>query len=76
MGVGGTTAAGGTIHRGMLTKLSGPSSSSGGSRVPLPVNTSSLRKENGGQDITAVIVNRSGGEFLKFEFRKTFLCNE
>jgi len=30
--------------------------------VPRPVNTSSLRKENGGQDITAVLVNRQGGE--------------
>lgn len=30
--------------------------------VPKLVNTSSLRKENGGQDITAVLVNRHGGE--------------
>ncbi len=29
--------------------------------VPKLVNTSSLRKENGGQDITAVLVNRHGG---------------
>lgn len=34
--------------------------------VPKLVNTSSLRKENGGQDITAVLVNRHGGE-LNFE---------
>ena len=33
-----------------------------GSNVPRPVNTSSLRKENGGQDITAVLVNRHGGK--------------
>ena len=56
-----------------MTKLVG-GSNAGSSRVPLPVNTASLRKENGGQDITAVIVNRNGGElqklgvFEKFEF--------
>lgn len=32
-----------------------------GRNVPKLVNTSSLRKENGGQDITAVLVNRHGG---------------
>ena len=31
-----------------------------GRNVPKLVNTSSLRKENGGQDITAVLVNRDG----------------
>mmetsp|Transcript_23948 Transcript_23948/g.35394 ORF Transcript_23948/g.35394 Transcript_23948/m.35394 type:complete len:100 (+) Transcript_23948:108-407(+) len=54
-----------------LTTLSGAtaSSSHGTGRVsavarnvPRPVQTSSLKKENGGQDISAVLVNRHGGK--------------
>ena len=59
----------GVYHRGLntLTKLSGPAGSRGPAvparNLPRPVQTSSLKKENGGQDITAVLVNRDGGEF-------------
>lgn len=30
--------------------------------VPKPLQTSSLKKENGGQDVTAVLVNRRNGK--------------
>ena len=70
-GVGRT----GSYHnRGALTKLAGTAAPSGSRvgvqttvqvarNVPRPVNTSSLRKENGGQDLSIALVNRHGGKF-------------
>jgi len=57
----------GGYHRGLnsLTRLNTNTSArvAGGSvgrrSVPRPIQTSSLKKENGGQDITAVLVNRN-----------------
>jgi len=69
-GVGRT----GSYHnRGALTKLAGTAAPSGSRvgvqttvqvarNVPRPVNTSSLRKENGGQDLSIALVNRHGGK--------------
>lgn len=62
-----------SFHRNVntLTRLGGSSSggavvpsnvqSSVGRNVPKPIQTCSLKKENGGQDITAVLVNRNNG---------------
>eukprot|EP00978_Attheya_sp_CCMP212_P007803 scaffold18160_cov48-Attheya_sp.AAC.1 len=54
-------------QRGSLTRI-GTSSARAGStggllakNVPRPVQTSSLKKENGGQDLSTVLVNRNGG---------------
>ena len=61
----GTPLAPGATSSTLSTSLRTGAGAGGGARnVPRPVNTSSLRKENGGQDITAVLVNRHGGEFF------------
>jgi len=65
--------------RGTLSRLA-PSSASGSGahtgtaarHVPLPVNTSSLRKESGGQDVT-LFVNR-GGESCRGYPRYLLCC--
>ncbi len=57
VGVGGAAAS-----SSAATKAFGAGRLGVGRNVPKLVNTSSLRKENGGQDITAVLVNRHGGE--------------
>ncbi len=61
--VGGGAGSGSTVLGGKNgLSRGGVSSGLGVARnVPKLVNTSSLRKENGGQDITAVLVNRHGG---------------
>ena len=43
--------------------------------VPKLVNTSSLRKENGGQDITAVLVNRNGEFFIFVQIHCLFFLD-
>ena len=67
-----------SFHRNVntLTRLGGGSSSGGGAvvpsnvqssvgrNVPKPIQTCSLKKENGGQDITAVLVNRNNGKLV------------
>lgn len=59
----GTPLAPGATSSTLSTSLRTGAGAGGGARnVPRPVNTSSLRKENGGQDITAVLVNRHGGK--------------
>ena len=50
----------------------GPTRSSGPA-APRPLNTSSLKKENGGQDINAILVNRQGGEF-RIPLARVFLA--
>ena len=58
--IGGGASGVGGFRRGIGAGLG-----SLGRNVPKLVNTSSLRKENGGQDITAVLVNR-GGELVRY----------
>lgn len=60
----------GVYHRGVnaLTRLSGPKNNTApivSRNVPRPIQTCSLRKENGGQDVSAVIVNRNNGSGKK-----------
>lgn len=57
-GAGGSGSS--TLKSGLGTRAIGAGFGVG-RNVPKLVNTSSLRKENGGQDITAVLVNRHGG---------------
>lgn len=72
---GGTGGGGGNNSNGMYGSHGGTRGGGGGARgsgsastnvaprsVPRPLQTSSLKKENGGQDVTAVLVNRNNGE--------------
>ena len=61
---GGGAGSSSTLKSGLGTRGIGAGFGVG-RNVPKLVNTSSLRKENGGQDITAVLVNRHGGKFKK-----------